>query len=304
MQPQPSPDTSPHRIVPLAMALLLALTCARLATAQTPLAHWNFSTGTSADLTANGHTLAPILGADAIITYSADAGGYVSLSSNALLVDTSINSIGTPLLATSATYIITMRYDAAPTTQSFNWGLFDNTTFTGTDWAQASFVGMSDASNQSLYINGPAEMSRTLGTPVAGTWYTFLVRYDATANNGTGALHIYAATNNDGVISNTNYIVSMNLSAINPWQAFGLGKLKSAAGVAMSFADVQIYDGFLDESVAYALANASIATTTQAIPEPAFVSALAAFAALTAAVLTRRRRIRSKTNFSRPQIVS
>lgn len=279
-------------------AALLLLPALR-SPAQTLIAHWDFSTGTTADFTTNGHTLNQVLGTGSTISQSLDAGGYVSLHQNALLVDTSINSTDTAALHNGATFIVTMRYDAVPTTALFNWGLFDATTFTGTTASKVSIGSQyrtdgSGNKKQEVYSSATGThnaLSAGPALPDVGTWFTLTVRFDPTAASGAGRALLYMATNVNGTVTNSTWITSINIKDINSFQSFGIGKLIDSGGVAMSFADVQIYDGVLTESAASALANAAINATTQtAVPEPVTTAVLTAFAAILAACLFRRLR--------------
>ncbi|AHF94351.1 hypothetical protein OPIT5_13020 [Opitutaceae bacterium TAV5] len=223
----------------------------------TPLAlHWTFETGTSADLTTGGHTLTALGSGTA--THSSDSGGYVSLPANALLLDTAINSTALPSLGSAATFIITLRYDAAPPGGTFNWGLFNNSTFVGTDWPHATLVGMNTGTQEAVYMkNGTPEafVSGSNAKPAVGEWFTVVAIYNSAKNGGQLDMFINGA-----------YVSSAAFASLNNFQAFGLGRIKAGAGVAMSFADVQIYDSALDETTALALGNAALATTTDTPP--------------------------------------
>ncbi|AHF94352.1 hypothetical protein OPIT5_13030 [Opitutaceae bacterium TAV5] len=258
-------------LVTIVLGLLLT---ALPAIAQTALAHWTFATGTAADLTAGGHTLAA-LGSGAI-SHSSDSGGYVSLPNNALLVSTSINSNDTPDLGSAATFIITMRYDEPSPGGTFNWGIFNNTTSAGTDWQHATLVGMNSGIREGVYTkNGVNEaFPNTASVPDVGDWFTLVAIYDSARNNGRLDLFLNGA-----------YVQTATGITLNAFQAFGIGRIKEGAGVSMSFADVQIYDSALNEATAVSLGNAALAST--AVPEPQTAVILLGVAATLSVVFAR-----------------
>lgn len=248
-----------------------AIAMATPTTSAALIAEWNFSTGTSADLTSNvgGYTFTPSGNAPA---YSA---GAITLDQYSGLFANGLNSTALPALTETTTIYLNLRLDTpVAATAGFYFGLINSTA--AADWAQMTLTGWTYdgvhtggyfATDNPLVLGGEASGF----FPATGEYYaialTATAGVDAFGNPDPTKTRIQTYIN--GTLSNTLALPLNGTNGpggeLNAFQSFAIGQLKASGGIAgFTFDHIQIYDTVLT--------GAEIA----AIPEPGTVMLLGA----------------------------
>ena len=227
------------------------------------IAEWNFSTGTSADLTSDvgGYTFTPTGNAP---VYSA---GSITLDQYTGLFAGGVNSTALPVLTETATIYLNLRLDTSvAATAGFYFGFLNATS--AADWAQMTLTGWTYdgvhtggyfATDNPLVLGGEASGF----FPATGEYYaialTATAGVDAFGNPDPTKTRIQTYIN--GTLSNTLALPIDNTNGpageLNAFQSFAIGQLKASGGIAgFTFDHIQIYDTVLT------------AAEIAAIPEP------------------------------------
>jgi len=248
------------------------------------VASWDFSTGTSADLTSSNGLYSFASANFPEITYNV---GSVTLSARAELVATGINSTSMPELTQSVTIWFRGKYDATPAANvgSFYAGLVSQNT--PADWDQMSMVAFHYGGvNEGVYGRNAAT-NVDLGTtrpiaPTTDTYFTMALVFQAgvDANGNINPALSQMRFNLNGA----DYSSAGAVTSLPAFTALALGQLKASGGsgaaglgVPFTFDEVQIYNT--------ALTAAEIA----AIPEPSSIALILGGSGLVAGLIFRRR---------------
>lgn len=227
------------------------------------IAEWNFSSGSSADLTSNvgSYTFVrSVAGNTPVYTP-----GAMSLDQYTGLFASGLNSTALPALKTSATIYLRLKVDSTPNPGAgFYFGFLNATA--AADWNQMTLTGWTyNGVNTGGYFatDNPAVLGGEASSlfPAVGEYYTIALTAAAgtdqfgNANPNKTRLQTYV----NGVLANTLALPldSSTAGQLNNFQSFALGQLKASGGVAdFTFDTVQVYDTVLT------------AAQIAAIPEP------------------------------------
>lgn len=274
----------PHLLKLLPACALGLAACTQSGTAAL-VASWDFSTGTSADLTSSNGLYTFTSVNFPTITYNT---GSITLGPAAELVATTINSTAMPELTQSVTVWFRGRYDATPASNvgSFYAGLVSQNS--PADWNQMSLVAFHYGGvNEGVYGRN-ATTNVDLGTtrpiaPAAGTYFTMALVFQAGVDaNGFANPALSQMRFN---LNGADYSSAGAVTQLPDFTSFALGQLKASGGsgaaglgVPFTFDEVQIYNT--------ALTAAEIA----AIPEPSSIALMLGSAGLVAGLHFRFRR--------------
>lgn len=257
----------------------------------TPLASWNFSTGTPADLVSDigGYTLTPRYGNTPLY-----AAGSIGIDQYTGLYATEINSTAFPSMTSNATIFTRMRFDGSVGGGGglFFFGLVNETNLTGPQGYNEMAMTTWDPNGAKISIYGNTSSNSpggiypgTVAVPTIGQYFTLGISVVA-GFNGLGAVDPSQTLYNFYFNGTWGGSLALTGSAMSNFQSLAFGQIFVSGGVApMTLSTLQVYNSTLTDSQITALDAAAV------VPEPA---TFASFAAGLGALLLLGRRVRNR----------